>query len=215
MKSYSRKLRLCSYGAVLLLAACAAPQPQPWQGPANAAAWEARQPRLAALDYWRVEGRIAIAAGEEGGSGSLDWLQRGRYVDFQVSGPLGIGGFRVHGDDGWLTLQTDDGAVLRSANLEAELAWRLGYSIPIENLRYWVRGLPAPGEVDAMQLDANGRLRTLSQAGWRIQYTAYKATQGYQLPSRLIVEGEGVRLKLAIGEWQLLVERAVAGSGGS
>lgn len=189
----------------LLLAACAAPGPEPVriEGPPDLTAWEARRGELAALDRWTLEGRVGIVAGEEGGSGSLDWTQQGETVALRLNGPFGVGGFSVTGDGEALTLRTSDGESLTTADLEAELAWRLGYVIPVRSLRYWVRGLPAPGPVQETRVDRAGLLRELRQGGWRVRYQAYESVGPYVLPVRMSVEGEGVRLKLAIGDWTL------------
>lgn len=196
-------IRLCWFSGFLLLAACQPPPTRPVSGPPDLAAWEQRRGALEVLRRWELEGRVGIVAGEESGSGSLDWRQNADRVEFEVSGPFGMGGFSITGDDQQMTLRTGDGE-LTTANLEAELAWRLGYVIPVSQLRYWVRGLPAPGAVESLRVDAAGRLRELRQAGWYIEYQDYQQVGSRVLPARLSVQGEGVRLKLAIGEWRLL-----------
>jgi outer membrane biogenesis lipoprotein LolB len=49
---------------------------------------------------------------------------------------------------------------------------RLGVRLPVNGLRYWVRGLPEPGSTPG-QTDADGRLTRLEQNGWVIEYPAY------------------------------------------
>lgn len=189
-------------GALLGLAACTTPLPRP-AGPANWPAWDARQQKLGELDHWQLDGRVAIIAGEEGGSGSLDWSQQADSVDFRVSGPFGAGAFSITGTGDLLTLRTADGGELTTRNLEYELAWRLGYVIPVRSMRWWVRGLPAPAIPAVTEVDGAGRLQVLEQRGWRVEYREYVAVGDYALPSRLTIEGEGVRLKFAIQDWTL------------
>ena len=71
-----------------------------------------------------------------------------------------------HPDPGWPTL---DRARIPILLLEQTLGLRL----PVTGLRYWVRGLPAPGPTALLQTDAAGRLTRLEQNGWVIEYPSY------------------------------------------
>src|SRR5690606_18888434 len=69
--------------------------------------------------------------------------------------------------------------------LEQQIGWRL----PVENLLWWVRGLPAPDSPSRLQLNPDSRLARLAQAGWTVEYSRYQEVEGVQLPQRLQLSG--------------------------
>lgn len=73
--------------------------------------------------------------------------------------------------------------------------------LPLASLRYWVLGRPAPGAVDAQQLDADNRLAVLRQNGWEIRYLEYQSVPPWVLPSKLQARQGEVELRLAIKRW--------------
>ena len=83
------------------------------------------------------------------------------------------------------------------------------WPIPFMQMSYWVRGLPAPGGHDSIGFDYVGRVRSLTQNGWKIEYSEYRAFDGIDLPKRMAITtwlsdqeyGETVSVKLSIGSW--------------
>ena len=76
--------RLAALSLVLLAGGCATlPAPAPVDD------WPARRAALQALDAWALDGRIAVAAGDDGFSGSFDWEQAGDRAEVALSLPLG------------------------------------------------------------------------------------------------------------------------------
>ena len=76
--------RLAALALVLLAGGCATlPAPAPGDD------WPARRAALQALDAWALDGRIAVAAGEDGFSGGFDWHQQGERADIALTGPMG------------------------------------------------------------------------------------------------------------------------------
>lgn len=189
--------------AILLLAACQT-APLRHTGPADMAAWQQRQARLATLHEWRVVGRVGARAGDDGGSGSLIWWQQGQHLELRFSGPFGAGATRISGEDGTLTVDNGDerGPVVLY-NPEAELTRYFGWPMPVKDMRYWMLGLPAPGETTAQQVDAHGRLRRLEQDGWHVDYQDYSIVGSIAMPRRLVAERGDVRIKLLVEHWYL------------
>ena len=93
----------------------------------------------------------------QGFSGTLRYQQQARRADLALDGPLGIGGMRVALDGEQLSITTSGGEHLDGAAARAELEQRLGFELPLAELRWWLLGIPAPGEVEPSTQDAGQR----------------------------------------------------------
>lgn len=173
-------------------------------GPANQARWEARQAELAAIDHWTLSGKAAIATADDGWNASVDWRQRGEMLEVLFSGPLGFGSARVTGTAEVLTVQTADGETFVTSNPEADLYWNLGWTAPIDKMRYWVIGIPAPGPLEELVVDAAGRVLLIRQAGWQVDFQDYLAVDRQAaMPRKLSMTRDDIRIRLVVGEWQI------------
>lgn len=182
----------------------------------DAAAWETRQGTLAPRDDWHLEGRVAINAGREGYSGSLSWDQQGEALDFQFTGPFGLGGLRIWGGADALTVKTHKGETFAVTDPERDFGARLGWALPIRSMRYWMAGIPAPGTAFEVELDGKGRPRVLEQQGWTVTYDEYQKGGDLDLPKRLTIERDQVRIKVVAERWTVHEGgRNSAGSGPS
>lgn len=162
--------------AATLLAGCLpAKRPDTSADPAAvAAAWQARQAALADRDRFLLLGRLAVKGG--GLSGSLRWQQQDATYRLRLAGPLGAGALKIEGDGRETHVQGRD-LDLVTAEPEQVLAARTGWMLPLAALRWWVLGLPEPGEPADLQLDGQGRLTGLVQRGWTLRFEAYDAQQ--------------------------------------
>lgn len=194
----TERLRL---GAALLavLAGCRTLPPAPPAGES----WELRRPQLQSLEHFALRGRVAVAAGGEGFNASLRWTQEGNRSQVTLEGPLGVGGAQLtaSGDD--LTVVTARGERIESEAAHAELAARLGFDPPLSSLRYWILGVPNPGQPASESLDpAQQRLAALTQAGWHVEYQSYTSASGETLPARMTLQRDAVRVRLLVDDWQ-------------
>lgn len=187
----------------LALAGCAAPPRAPEGG---------TRPDPAILNQWSASGRMAVAAGNDGGSGSFDWAQDGTTSRLDLRGPLGAGAVRLVVTPQTLSLADGSGRVLDADVARADLQARLGADLPWDHLRYWLIGLPAPG-VEATVRDQDAApWRVIEQAGWRLAYDSFEVVAGLSLPRRLTAEREAVRVRVIVDAWRPGVA-AAAGEG--
>ncbi|MDX1509638.1 MAG: lipoprotein insertase outer membrane protein LolB, partial [Woeseiaceae bacterium] len=163
--------------------------------------WETRQAVLAALDRWDFNGRVGVQAGDDGFNGKLRWRQDGDEFQATVSGPLGIGTVRIErrGDDVYVT--DKDGETTALTDVEAELWYRYGWTIPVESLRFWVLGIPDPRVPAETQLGDEGRLLSLSQRGWDVVVSGYREVGGQQMPKRMTAISAETHVRLVIDDW--------------
>lgn len=161
---------------------------------------------LAELDRWQARGRLGVSGPVSGGSGSFDWQQRGDRTDLQIRGPVGVGSVRLQlqgeAADPSIRLETSDGQKLESDSAWNELEARLGAPVPAGSLRYWMLGLPAPGEHRWITQNEDGAA-TLEQNGWRIDFQRYSTEPGARVPVRMQATNGGARVRIVVDRWQL------------
>ena len=187
--------------AFLLLAGCVGtPVLPPAADPQLA--WQQHREQLAGLDRWSIDGRIAIQTGNEGWHASLEWQQRGDGYTIALSGPFGQGAVRLEGDGDRVTLRTGEDEALVDDDPELLLYRQLGWRVPVNALRYWVLGIPAPGP-EVHELNAQGFLARLQQAGWNIEFRDYARQGDRALPGKVFVSNHQARVRLVIDQWTL------------
>lgn len=189
--------------AVAALAGCVPVQRV--DGPAD---YVARQEALSALERWSVTGRIGVTLDERGFTGALSWRQDGERLDMRFHGPLGAGAFRLGGTPDELVLETSDGQQQVLIDPEATLRAQLGWSVPVDAMRYWLLGLPYPAWPATEEFDEAGNLVRLDQKDWRVEYDRYDTVDTWLMPRRVRVAGADVTVRLAIHDWTLTAPHA-------
>jgi len=189
--------------AVLLLSAgCRTLPPSAEVGPGAGAPWPEQRAALEKLDRYGLSGRVAVAAQGQGFSASLRYQRQSQSSNLALDGPLGIGGLRVELEGEGIAIATSRGEKLDGQAARDELERRLGFQLPLTELRWWLLGLPAPGEVSINQDAGNGEIRDFTQNGWHVSINSRAPGLGFALPQRLTAEREGARLKLLVENWQ-------------
>ena len=155
------------------------------------------------ISSWTIIGVVAAKNKKEAWSASLNWKQTGpNNYQLRLYGPLGGGSILIEKKGGVVTYQ-DGQKRTTSSNADDLVYQQTGTRIPIQNLYYWMRGLPAPGAVQSANYDQAGHLIYLKQAGYTIQYIRYTNKQGIDLPSKLNVRGAEGNLKLIVKRWDI------------
>jgi outer membrane lipoprotein LolB len=109
---------------------------------------------------------------------------------------------RIDGGPGEVRLRTGDGRTLFARTPEELLSRELGYQVPVSVLRYWILGRPAPDvEVQQVELDGEGHVQRMLQAGWDVHYGEYTPVDGGALPRLVEVRGPSLELKLLMTGW--------------
>ena len=198
-----RFARLLTISLLLVLGGCShfASQEQ-LSGSGQAQSWQAHKQLINPIDAWQINGKLGIRSEQESGSAVLFWLQRQDYFDIRLSGPLGQGSTRLTGRQGAVSLEVANRGTFKASSAEELMQQQLGWSLPVENLLWWVRGLPAPHSKSQVRLDSNSLLAKLEQDQWQIEYLSYRTENGLQLPERIKLSGAGLNITLVIKEWQ-------------
>ena len=189
-------MRLLPLGflAALMLSGCAAVPREPQS---------AARPDPATLRHWSANGRLALSADGEGGSGAFTWEQREETTRLDLRGPLGAGALQVVATPDGLSVADASGRSVDTEAARAELQARLGADLPWSSLRYWMLGLPAPGEGASVADAGAAPWRVIEQSGWRVGYDAFTTAAGLSLPQRFTATRGGVRVKVVVDAWSL------------
>ncbi|MEO7207940.1 MAG: lipoprotein insertase outer membrane protein LolB [Steroidobacteraceae bacterium] len=159
--------------------------------------WEQRAGELQRADAWQLDGRAAVALGTQGWQATLTWGQTDTGAEVHLAGPFGIGALALK--------QTPQGLSLNGAPpsdaVVSLVQEKLGFDLPIENLHYWLLGVPNPGSTFDLSRNDQDRAKVLSQAGWNIAYDRYMPVAGDLLPARLVLTAGDVRVRIIIDHW--------------
>lgn len=181
----------------LLLAACAPAPVRRGPDAALLAAQSAREAAIARQPAWSLAGRIAVSDGRDGGSGRIEWRQRGADFDIRLSAPVSRQSWRLRRSAGVARLEGLEGGPREGADPQALLYEATGWLIPVDALAAWARGARADGPAE-LTFAADGRPATLDQAGWRVDYRAWDP-QGR--PQKVFAERGQARVRLLVERW--------------
>lgn len=206
MSATMRAAMRASLAGVVLLWLLTGCRTAPVQAPPGAGAdrpWSEQRLNLEKLDMYALSGRVAVAANGQGFSASLRYEQQPAASALSLDGPFGMGGLRVALEGEELGITTSRGEQLDGLAARAELERRLGFAMPLAELRWWLLGIPAPASPSTVSADpASGEISAFEQGGWQVSILARAPALGYALPQRLTAERAGARMKLVIDRWQ-------------
>ncbi|HET8819501.1 MAG TPA: lipoprotein insertase outer membrane protein LolB [Xanthomonadaceae bacterium] len=200
-----------------MLSACAGRQPvreaPPVAEAAELATQEAREAALRLDEAWSLAGRVALANGDRGGSGRLDWRQSGESYSVSLSAPITRQSWRLSASGAGATLEGLEGGPRHGPEASGLLLRHTGWRIPVEALPHWLRGARAPGLGTAvMAFGADGRLARMEQGGWTIEFAEWGlpggvatpgAAPGVALPHRLEAVRGDARVRLVVDAWNV------------
>ncbi len=186
---------LCSY-----LAGCSLQQTTP-DSPPPVTSWEAQQQRLTAIKHWDISGKIGIRTEQNSQSASLKWLQKDKNYQIDIRGPWGQGGASITGQPGNVIVGIAGEGTFTGPDPEYILQQKLNWQLPISDIYWWIRGLPAPDKTFQPRF-INHRLQRLIQSGWEIHYLGYN-TLTPALPRKMRLTRQDLRVTLVINHWGL------------
>lgn len=192
-------------GAVLLAGCGTLPELVPSGRPSSesGATWRAHSLALSRLRAWTMQGALVLRSAGDVSRVGMRWRQTRDAYLVRFTGPLGVGLFEVEGSEAGVEARFADGRRARAESPEALLDREVGWSVPLAGLRYWIVGAPAlDGAVSTMELDGQGRLARLEQAGWTVIYERYGALDDLALPERIRFSSEAVEATVVVRRWK-------------
>ncbi len=149
------------------------------------------------LGQWSFEGRMSLTGNKDAWSATVAWAHVPAKEEIKLSGPLGQGGTVIGLTNQVVSIDRGNGDVQTSGQPEVFVSQQLGMFVPLRSLRYWVVGLPEPGQ--GYEETGSG----FKQAGWLVDYRQMQSVGNEAMPRKITVMNGQVKLKLVIDEWVL------------
>lgn len=166
------------------------------------------QRQVQAISDWQLTGKLGIRTAGDSGSANLKWVQQIANYQINLSGPLGQKSMIITGTPGNVRLEQTGEPAQEAKTAEALIKKTAGWTLPVAQLAYWVRGVPAPKlRISHLQQNESGLIAQLIQGDWNISYSNYR-DQTFNgvilpLPGKITAEYKDVRLVLVIRDWRL------------
>jgi len=163
-------------------------------------ATNARQ-SLYGLQSWHWQGRMSVQTEKDVWQAGLDWEHESEQDRLRLSGPLSLGMLSIVLRENLIYINEGNGVFRVSRDPEAELRDRLGISVPVSSLRYWILGLPEPGsKFDPLPVNATGQWG-FRQSEWILRLNEF--TTADQPPRKVSIQGPGMKIKLIVDYWEI------------
>jgi outer membrane lipoprotein LolB len=165
-----------------------------------------RESWLRTHERWAFEGRVAINNNGKGGNGRIDWRQDGDRYEVSLSAPVTRQSWRLTGDARSRAgrLEGLQGGTREGEDAEQLLREATGWDIPIQALTRWAQGMPGPAAAgEQIDFAADGRLRSVHESGWRIDYALWFEPEGDRpaLPRQIAAVRDGAKVRLIVDRW--------------
>jgi outer membrane lipoprotein LolB len=170
--------------------------------PDHAIEWNLHQDANSQLSQWKLQGKIGVKTSSKASSAYFNWTQADGDYHILLNGPLGQGATHIEGGEGHASLLQRGKPPRVSQSPEALIEQELGWHIPVSELFWWIRGLPAPNDQTVTVLNELGLLDELQQSGWQVNFSRYQQVNSYRLPGKLVMQRPELRVTLLISRWQ-------------
>lgn len=157
--------------------------------------------QIAHITQFHLQGRLAVNADGKGYSGSMIWQHLTDADTIDVLSPLGSKIAHIEKTHAQVTLTNAKGEQIRAEDAESLTEKTLGWRLPLIGLNDWALGRPTQAPISAQTWDDTGKLTTLVQQGWKIEYLAYQDHMGMSLPQKISLRRDNILLKLVVEQW--------------
>ena len=203
--AYTSLMKICfTIFLVILLAACSQrPGVAPVENPGEV--WKAHATYLYNMSEWQSDMSVVGVTSKEKFKTRLNWDQNKDDYTIKLRDFIGRTVALINGSADQVTVKTSKGETYQGDTAEQLLDQVAGMRIPLEGLKYWLRGLPEPGvELDAFTLGEDAAPKSMSQSGWQMTYLLYRTYGDIKLPQKVLLEYDDLSLTVNISRWDLI-----------
>lgn len=167
-----------------------------WQSPAL------RQAQLALQTHWQKQGAFSITIPNQSpiiANFNWDNISSNTY-HLVVSSALNVYRLDIMRDaNGMVTLRKNGLLIARAGTPEELMQAAVGWSLPIDALQEWIKGMPTAYHQPSIVLDDYGHIVQLKQLGWVIGYADYATDHaGVDFPQAITLQRPGFFAKIVV-----------------
>lgn len=141
-----------------------------------------------------LNGKIAILA-DNRISGNYSYSKEYDDLKLEIISPFGSSIAKLKASKSFASLVANS-RTYEASNPNALIESLIGYSIPIDALNKIFLALPDK----ALLLDKNGLIKVAICEGFKVTYSNYKDYNGIAMPNDILIEGNGIKVKIKIAE---------------
>ncbi len=139
---------------------------------------------------WQLNAKVGVVIDGKSEQANLNWESSSdssgeTYNRVKLFGPFGAGAIRLEYGSDLATLTDNKGRRYQGREPEKLIQDIVGWPLPIDALSYWLFAQPEPASGYRYQLSDDGRLSTLEQRGWRIEFKDWREFDGQELPRKV------------------------------
>jgi len=188
------KIILLLVGMILLIG-CAHLQPQPTF---KYISWQTRQAKLQQNKNWAIYGSLSVTHNKKRDTARFEWENnQGNYI-INVMGPMNLNRIKIIGRTNKIEFCQSGNKCTQAKSPEQLFFDKFGWQLPISNIQYWIRTLPAPTKIKKTNFDQYGHLVELEQNGWRVNYSEFQSIKNIDLPTIIELKNSAFLIKLKI-----------------
>lgn len=168
--------------------------------------WPTQQVQLEQLSNWSLSGKLAVITPEERNSVNIHWQQTGQDFHISLTTFLGMSVLDIHKSAQQTVVIDSDGKRYVSKNTEQLIKDLSGMELPIKQLQQWIKGNPSGANYQLNDHQQVSHLTGSDQTGgmWVIDYSDYRTVNNTNLPHKLDLSRDNLRLKFAISRWETI-----------
>lgn len=169
-----------------------------------------RQAQLAKVKFWRADGVFSIQqTGHKSEIANFTWDEANQ-KNYRISiiSALGLYQVQIYYQFHSVQLWKNGSHVYNAKTPEKLMQKVLGWSLPISEVRYWLKGSPAKNAGPyVVRYDAYGHISSLVQKGWMVNFSDYRTNvNGIDIARKITLQRPGFFVSIAITRFFWVME---------
>lgn len=156
---------------------------------------------IADIDQFSLKGRMGIQTEGKGYSVGTQWAHQPAQNSIKILSPIGSEVANIESNADEVRLTTQEGKVYLAKDAETLTQDSLGWKLPMQGLEDWALGRPTKKLAEKIEWDMQGRITSMLQNGWRIEYPEYVQVGNYALPKKIFLTHPKLTLKMVVEHW--------------
>jgi outer membrane lipoprotein LolB len=166
--------------------------------------WEDHIEKIEKIENWTLSGKLAIISPKERHSLNIFWEQKGDNAHLILTTFLGTTVLDVKKNNKITQITDHNNKRYFSNDSKSLIKQLLGMDLPIKQLQQWIKGNPTQA---SFELNSDNLLLSLQEktkaSPWIASYKSYRTIKNINLPYRIQLKRNNLRLKFAISKWTI------------